>query len=153
MADNRINAASWDLVNSFHEANQTVANTLVAVQDRNMRFAQSIFLSGVEVLENQIENTRNLTQEWGQQVQKQQEAYQKLAFATVDIYMDFFRAPLSFYQQFMDATQTAARRGIEYAQSTTRQSVDTAAQATQRGLEQAQRTTRQAQQAAQKAGE
>lgn len=146
MADNRINEASWDLVNSFHETSQTVANTLVAVQDRNMKFAQSIFLSGVEVLENQIENTRNLTQEWGQQVQKQQEAYQKLAYATVDIYMNFLRAPLSFYQQFMDATQTATRRGIEFAQSTTRQSVDAAAQA-------AQRTTRQAQEAAQKAGE
>jgi paraquat-inducible protein B len=146
MADNRINEASWDLVNSFHETSQTVANTLVAVQDRNMRFAQSIFLSGVEVLENQIENTRNLTQEWEQQVQKQQEAYQKLAYATVDIYMNFLRAPLSFYQQFMDATQTATRRGIEFAQSTTRQSVDAAAQA-------AQRTTRQAQEAAQKAGE
>ena len=141
MADNRINEASWDLVNSIHETNQTVANSLVAVQDRNMRFAQNIFLSGIEVLQNQVENTHNVMQEWGQQVQKQQDAYQRLASATADIYMDFFRTPFSFYQQLMEATQTAARRGIEYAQSTTQR------------LEQAQKTTQQAQQSAQKASE
>ena len=153
MADNRINEASWDLVNSIHETNQTDANSLVAVQDRNMRFAQNIFLSGIEVPQNQVENTHNVMQEWGQQVQKQQEAYQRLASATVDIYMDFLRAPFSFYQQLMEATQTAARRGIAYAQNATQQTVDTAANTTQRGLEQAQKTTRQAQQPAQKASE
>jgi hypothetical protein len=36
MADNRLHDASWDLVNSVREANQTVANTLVTVLDRNL---------------------------------------------------------------------------------------------------------------------
>jgi hypothetical protein len=39
MADNRLHDASWDLVNSVREANQNVANTLVTVLDRNLKFA------------------------------------------------------------------------------------------------------------------
>lgn len=131
MADNRINEASWDLVNSIHETNQTVANSLVAVQDRNMRFAQNIFLSGIEVLQNQVENTRNVMQEWGQQAQKQQEAYQRLTSATVDIYIDFLRAPFTFYQQLMEVTQTAARRGLEQAQKATREAQQSAQKASE----------------------
>ena len=55
MADNRINEASWDLVNSLQETNQAVANSVVATQDHYLKFTQNLFLSGTEVLEKQIE--------------------------------------------------------------------------------------------------
>ncbi|HEX6555819.1 MAG TPA: hypothetical protein VF026_23875 [Ktedonobacteraceae bacterium] len=153
MADNRINQASWDLVNSLQDTNQAVANSVVATQEHYLKFTQSLFLSGTEVLENQIESTRNLTQEWGKQAQKQQEAVQRLAYATLDLYTNFLRTPFSFYQKMLDVTTNTALQGLENGQRATRQTIDTAENAAQRGLDQAQKAARQGHQAAQKSGE
>jgi hypothetical protein len=164
MADNKVHDASWDVVNSVRETNQALANSVVTTLDNNMKFAHSIFLNGLEVLENQTENTRNFTQEWSQQVQRQQEAYQKLASATLNIYMDFLRIPFTFYQQLVDTTGDVARRQLDYTQNAVREAIDTASSAARRttettstavqhGLDQAQKATRQAHQGSQKQGE
>ena len=116
MADNRIQDASWDVVNSAHDINQAVANTAVNVLDRNMKFAQNTFLGGIEVLERETDDMRNLTREWGQQVRKQQEAYQKLWFGTLDTYMHFLNTWFSFYQQVWGANRAALDRELRFAQ-------------------------------------
>jgi hypothetical protein len=142
MTDNRINEASWDLVNSLQQTNQAVANRVVATQDHYLKFTQSLFLSGKEVLENQIESTQNLTQEWGKQAQRQQKAVQRVAYATLDLYTNFLRTPFSFYQKMLDVTANTAQ-----------QTIDTAENAAKRGLDQTQKAVRQGSQAAQKSGE
>jgi hypothetical protein len=116
MADNRIHDASWDVVNSTRDANQIAANTTVTVLDRNMKFAQSTFLSGIEVLERETDDLQNLTREWGQQIQKQQDAFQKLAYGTMDTYINFFRAWFSFYQQAWGLTRSTVDREFRFAQ-------------------------------------
>jgi predicted metal-dependent hydrolase len=126
MADNRIQEASWDVVNSTHDINQTVANTAITAVDRNMRFAQNAFLGGIEVLEREADDLRNLTQEWSQQVQKQQDAYQKLWSGALDTYMHFLRSWFSFYQQVWGVTRSTVDREFQFAQ-----------QAAQRGQENA----------------
>lgn len=143
MADNRINEASWDLVNSMRDTSQAVANNVVEAQDRYIKFSQNTFLSGTEVLEKQTESTRNLMKEWQQQVQKQQEAFQRLTYATLDLYMNFLRTPFSFYQQLMSATEAATRQGLEYAQQATRQTMDVTGSMMQRGYEQVQSAAKQ----------
>jgi len=164
MADNRIHDASWDVVNSIRETNQTLANSAVAAVDRNMKFAQSVFSNWTEVLESQTEDMRHLMREWDQQVKRQQEAFQRLAYATMDVYLSFLRIPFSFYRQVIDTAEEATQRGLGYAQNVAHQSIDAATSAArqttdttgavvQRGLDQAQKTTRQGQQAAQKQGE
>lgn len=131
MADNRINEASWDLVNSMRDTNQAVANSVVEVQDRYIKFGQNMFLNGTEVIDKQAESARNLMKEWQGQVQRQQEAFQRLTYATLDLYMNFLRTPFSFYQQVMKATEVATRQGLEYAQKATRQTMDVASSAMQ----------------------
>jgi hypothetical protein len=116
MTDNRLQDASWDVVNSVHDANQAVANTTVTVVDRNLKFAQSTFLGGIEVLERETDDLRNLTREWGQQVQKQQDAYQKLWFGTMDTYIHFLRTWSSFYQQLWGVTRSSIDREFQFAQ-------------------------------------
>lgn len=118
MADNRIQEASWDVVNSTHDINQTVANTAITAVDRNMRFAQNAFLGGIEVLERETDDLGNLTREWSQQVQKQQDAYQKLWSGTVDTYMHFLRSWFSFYQQAWGLTRSTVDREFQFAQQT-----------------------------------
>jgi hypothetical protein len=118
MADNKIQEASWDVVNSTHDINQTVANTAITAVDRNMRFAQNAFLGTIEVLERETDDLRNLTREWSQQVQKQQDAYQKLWSGTLDTYMHFLRSWFSFYQQAWGLTRSTVDREFQFAQQT-----------------------------------
>jgi hypothetical protein len=116
MADNKIHDASWDVVNATRDANQAVATTTVTVLDRNLKFAQSTFLSGIEVLEQETNDLQNLTREWGQQVQKQQEAFQQLAYGTMDTSINFFRAWFSFSQQAWGLTRSTVDREFRFAQ-------------------------------------
>jgi hypothetical protein len=117
MADNRIHETSQEVVNSVREANQAVANTTVTVLDRNLKFAQTTFLSGIEVLERETDDLRNLAREWGQHTQKQQEAFEKVAYATMDTYMNFLHTWFSFYQQVWSGTHSAMDREVQFAQT------------------------------------
>jgi hypothetical protein len=136
MVDKRINKALWDLVDSLHETNQAVADNFVAIQDRNLRFAQNRFLIGIEAVEAQTENARQLKDQWAQQLPKQQEAFQRLMSASLHVYMNFLCIPFSFYQVQVSVTEASSRRAIQFAEHVTRQvegAVGTVAQ-----LEQAQ---------------
>ena len=117
MADNRIHETSREVVNSVREANQAVANTTVTVLDRNLKFAQTTFLSGIEVLERETDDLRNLAREWGQHTHKQQEAFEKVAYATMDTYMNFLHTCFSFYQQVWSVTHSAMDREVQFAQT------------------------------------
>jgi len=116
MTDNRIQEASWYVVNSVRDANQAVANTAVTVLDRNMKFAQNTFLGGIEVLERETDDMHNLARERGQQVQKQQEAFLKLWFGSMETYMHFLNTWFSLYQQVWGANRAALDRELRFAQ-------------------------------------
>ncbi len=118
------------------EAWQATIDSALATQERNTKYAQSVFEQGIEALKSQVGITRTLMQELGTQAQKQQEAFQALAQQSVEAYMSMFRAPFSYYQQALDAAEVATRQSIDRFQAATRQ-----------GLEFMQAVTKQAQQA------
>ena len=110
MADNKqlqqqVQEASWGMLDSLRESTQEVANSLVSLQDHNARFAQNVFLSWTDLLRQQTESVQHLQQQWIQQTQKRQEAFQKLASASMQVYMDFLLAPFSFSRQLVDVTE------------------------------------------------
>ena len=119
MAENKVHEATGDLVNSFREANQAVAESIVAAQARNLKLAQSLLMNWMEVLKSQVESSQTLIQEVGQQTQKQQEAFQRLARESVALSTDFLLVPLSYYQravrQTMEAVETGTRERREQA--------------------------------------
>ena len=78
MAENAVTEAALHMVQSFREANQAVAESIVASQERNVKFAQSIFTSGVEILKSHVEGTRVLARKIEQQTQQQKEAFESL---------------------------------------------------------------------------
>jgi len=124
MADNKLNEASWDLVNSYREATQRVSESIVAAQERNMLLAQSIFVNSMELFRSHAENTQALVQELEQHSQKQQDAFQRLVFASVDIYMDFLRAPLAYYRQMVDTAESVTQRGLRTTQKAAREAIN-----------------------------
>ena len=109
MADNKqlqqVREATWDMVDSLRETNQAVADSLVTLQDRNLRFSQNIFLSWTDLLTQQTESVQRLQQQWGQQIPKQQDAFQRLAAASVQLSLSFLLAPFPFARQLVDVTE------------------------------------------------
>jgi len=100
---------------------QSVADSAVAAQERNVKFAQRLLQDGTEVLKSHAESTRSLMQTLAEQSQKQQEAFQVLAREAMDTYLDFFYAPFSYYEQSLETAESIARQGMEAAQKATRQ--------------------------------
>jgi len=113
---NQVNEVTRDLVNSFGETSQTFVNSFVTLQERNLRWTQNLWLNWMELLTQQAESVRSLTQQWGQQTQKQLEVSQRLASASLGLSLDLLSAPLSFSWQKMDAATTAMQRELEHAQ-------------------------------------
>jgi hypothetical protein len=120
MADNKqlqqqVQEASWSMVDSLRESSQSVANSMVTLQDHNLRLAQNILLSWTDLLRQQTESMQHLQQQWVQQTQKQQEAFQKLASASMQVYMEFLLAPFSFSRQLIDVTEDTLQHEREQA--------------------------------------
>ena len=107
MADNtqfqQVHEASWDLVNSYRETSQAVVDSLITLQDHNLKLAQSLFLNWMELL----------MQPWRQQTREQQEAFQKLASTPMQFYMDFFLAPLTLSRKLVEASMPLTQRERE----------------------------------------
>lgn len=109
---------------------QSVADSTVAAQQRNMRFAQSILENGAELLNSQTQSTRALTQTLVEQVQKQQTAFQVLTLETWNASVNFLYAPFSYYEQTLETAESIARQGMQAAQRVTRQEKQAANSAT-----------------------
>lgn len=110
MTDNKqfhqVNDATRDLINSFGETNQTSVNSFVTLQERNLRWAQNLWLSWMELQTQQAESVRSWMQQWQQQTQKQLEASQRLALASLGLSLDWLAAPLAYSRQEVDTAAT-----------------------------------------------
>jgi len=124
MSDNKqsqqVHDASWDIVNSFRETNQAVAGSLVTIQDYNLKFAQNIFLSWMDLLTQQTESMQRLQQQLGEQTRKQRDAFQRVMPASMQTYMGFLRAPFSFSRQLVNVTETAMGQDVKESQKAPR---------------------------------
>lgn len=133
MAENKNNEITQKLVKSFRETNRAIAESIIAAQQSNMKFAQSTFTSAMEVFKNQAEATRTLMQQLEQQTHLQQEAFQKLAQGVgagtpwMESYMNFLRTGFSAYQQALDTAEKTTRQGLENFEKAT-ESFEKAAQ-------------------------
>ena len=117
MTDNKqlqqVNQNTWDLVDSFREANRTIADSVMTMQDHNLRFAQNTFLSWMELLTHQTESVQHVQQQWRPQIPKQQGAFQKLMPPSMRISMDFLLAPFTLSRKLVEASMTATQRERE----------------------------------------
>ena len=111
----KVNDVKWSLSASIRDANQAFVDTLVNVQDRNMRFAQSLYEDGLNVLNSNTESTSQLIQVWQEQTRRQQEAYSTLIRTSLDAYVKLVTAPFLFYKE---ALSTAGRE-LEGAKQST----------------------------------
>ena len=105
-----INQAALEWTETTRLAYQAVASGVVAAQERNVQFAQTVFESAVAQARAQEEAARGLFQTISDQSEKQRTAFQKLAQESVNAYLDLLAAPVAFYQKGLDVTRQAAQK-------------------------------------------
>jgi hypothetical protein len=117
------------------EVSQLVVDKVVAAQERGMRYTQSILENGSEVWKSHAEGTRALMQTLLEQSKKQQGALQTLFHETTNAYLDFWRAPFTYYQQALNAAESIAWQNIDTARKVTREGFNVAERTTHEGFE------------------
>jgi hypothetical protein len=95
----QIQESSWEAVSTLRETNQTMAQNLQAMQDRNLRFVQNVLVTSAELLTQQADSLQQLQQQWIQQLPSLQDATFKLTAASFQLYLNLLLAPFSFIRQ------------------------------------------------------
>ncbi len=72
MTDTKATEATKKLIGSVQETSKALADTVVAAQEHNLAFAQSVLENSIEVLRSHAESSRTLIQELVEQAKQQQ---------------------------------------------------------------------------------
>ena len=123
-------------IEAFSESGQALAESLSAAQERNLKYAQSVFESTMSLLKDHAESARSLLKQWEQQAQKQH-----IDPKVAESYSNLFRAPLNAYQQTLEVVETASHQSIESFKKAT----ESFEKALQQGREQWEETAHKAQ--------
>ncbi len=82
---------------------QALAKHLAAAQERNLKYTQNLFESTIGLLKSQMEETRFLMEQWGQQEDSQVSVSS----------MSLFNAPFIAYQQMLEGVENATKQSFE----------------------------------------
>ena len=105
----KANKAAERLAETTRDSFGTVLDHTVGLQERNVRFAQSLVDSSIKELRYQAESNRALTQELVERAETQRDAFQTLFEESVDAYMDLAYAPFSYYKEGLEAARKVVR--------------------------------------------
>ena len=123
---------------AFNEASQALAESLSATQERNLKYAQSVFESTMAMLRDHAESARTVLKQWEQQAEKQH-----VDPKVSESYMSLFRAPLTAYQQTLEVVEAASHESI----ASFKKATESFEKALKQGREQWEETARKAQHA------
>ncbi len=93
------------LIQNFQKANQTFVKSAIAVQERNLQFAQELYSDWISALQDHTQIHRAFMQKMEQQIQKEQDASQKLVLEMMANYFDSLIADLAFYAPSLQLTE------------------------------------------------
>ena len=101
--------AAEQLAKTTSDSYRTVLDHVVALQERNVRFAQGLVDDSIKELRSQVESNRAMTQELVDRVEKQRDAFQVLVEESIDAYMDLAYVPFSYYKEGLEAARKVVR--------------------------------------------
>ena len=127
MAEKKVNEAVLYIVKTLQETNEKIAESAVAAQERNIKYAQSTLMSGVEVLKSQADNALALLQSVVEQSKGQpgdmqgmidsvvaaQEQYLKFAQSTIVNGMEVLKSHIEGTQVLIQKMEQQARKQQE----------------------------------------
>lgn len=101
----RVGAAAEKLAETTRDSYGVVVDHMAGLQERNVRFAQSVVDESIEEFRRQVESNRALAQELAERTEEQRGAYQQLVNESVDAYMDLLYAPFGFYKRNLESVR------------------------------------------------
>jgi hypothetical protein len=107
----KANRAAEQLAKTTGDSYKTVIDHVVALQERNVRFAQGLVDSSIKELRYQAESNRAVTQELVERAERQRDAFQTLFEESVDAYIDLLYAPFAYYKQGLRLVETEVTGG------------------------------------------
>jgi hypothetical protein len=134
-----------NVIDALRDANQTLVENLMSAQERNLKYAQGVFASTIEVLKSHVSSTRTILEE--QQATLQKLSPVQTSSGDLASYSDLIRLPLDSFQQMLDLLETTSSEGLASFQRAT----ESFEQLTQQGLKQWRDAAGQVQQSVQKA--
>src|ERR671917_1252657 len=105
----KANKAAERLAENTRDSFGTVLDHTVGLQERNVRFAQSLVDDSIKELRFQVESNRAVSQELVERAEKQREAFQTLLEESVEAYMDLAYVPFSYYKEGLEAASKVVR--------------------------------------------
>jgi hypothetical protein len=103
-----------DVQEQYAYTAQTMAKHLADAQARNLKYTQDIFESTIALLKSNMEDTRSLMEQWGQQGDSR----------VSESYMNLFSAPFTAYQQMLEGVESTSRQMFEGVEKATKQSFE-----------------------------
>ncbi len=107
----KANKAVEQLAKTTGDSYKTVIDHTVALQERNVRFAQGLVDGMIGELRQQAESNRAMTQELVERAERQREAFQTLVEESLDMYPDLFDAPFAYFRQGMEIVESGMTGG------------------------------------------
>jgi hypothetical protein len=107
----KANKAAERLAETTRDSFGTVLDHAVALQERNVRFAQGLVDSSIKELSTQAESNRELTQELVDRAEGQRDAFRTLVEESLDAYMDLAYAPFSYYREGLRLVESGVNGG------------------------------------------
>jgi hypothetical protein len=107
----KANKAAERLAKTTGDSYKTVIDHVVALQERNVRFAQGLVDGSIKELRYQAESNRGVVGELVDRAESQRDAFQTLVEESVDAYMDLAYAPFAYFRQGLRLVETEAVGG------------------------------------------
>ena len=110
MADReKVTGSVESLARTTRDSYERVLGHAVAMQERNVRFAQEMVEGSITEMRGQAESNRAIALELADRADKQRDAFQKIAEESLDAYMDLAFAPLSYFKESLTVAGKATR--------------------------------------------
>ena len=108
----KANRAAEQLAKTTGDSYKTVIDHVVALQERNVRFAQGLVDGSIRELRSQVESNRAMTQELVDRAERQRGAFRTLIEESVDAYVDLLYTPLAYFRQGLRLVETEVTDGF-----------------------------------------
>jgi len=110
MADRgKVTGSLENFARTSRDSYERVLDHAVAMQERNVRFAQEMVEGSITELREQAESSRPMALELAERADKQRHALQKIVQGSLDAYMDLAFAPLAYYKEGLTVAGEATR--------------------------------------------
>lgn len=109
-AEETVNQAASAWSETIRDAGKAVADSVVAMQDRNVHFAQSILEQGFKQVESQTAQLHKLYNTLAGQSDERRAAFRDLTREAASAYIDLLATPAKLYRRVVGAVRETEKQ-------------------------------------------